>query len=202
MLNFKKILSCSLLAAALGACGAAFAGPTYHVTIDTSKLGGGSAFLDVGLGAKDGALPVTANVSGFMGVFGDYSDRLGNSTGDVMSGLTLVNDATFSDLYQSIVLGGLFSFDVSFVSGPDNGSLDGSAFTATLYNSDGSSPIGAAGALAEIDVIPGQADSLFTANSSATISTDAVAAVPEPSTLLSMFTGLGLLGFGLRRRAR
>jgi hypothetical protein len=201
MFNLKKILSGSVLALALGACGAAFAGPSYHVTIDTAKLGSATAFLDIGLGAKDGVTPVTATVTGFKGMFGEYSDRFGNSTGDVVNGLTLVSDVNFSDLFQSIMLGGLFSFDVSFASAAANGNPDGSAFTATLYNGDASATLGAMGALAEIDVIPGQADIVSSANAYASIGTNAVSAVPEPSTLLSMVTGLGLAGIaGLRRR--
>jgi hypothetical protein len=202
-MNLKKILSRSLLALALGACGAAFAGPTYHVTIDTSTLGSGTAFLDLGLGALENAAPVSATLSGFHGMFGEYSELDGDAGGSVGGAVTLVNDASYSELYQGILLGGLFSFDVAF-----DGNLAGAAnptgttFSATLYNGAQDGYLGLQGPLATIDLIPGQADMVSPANAYAGVTISAVSAVPEPSTALSMVTGLGLLGFGLRRRAR
>jgi hypothetical protein len=195
MLNLKKILSRSLLAMALGACGSVFAAPVYHVTIDTSTLGNSNAVLDLELGALTGsAAPVTATLNHFMGAYG-ASDFSGGANGSIGSSVRLVNDAGYSGLLQSIMLGGLFSFDLSFDVG--TGGLDGSSFTAMLYNADLTATLGMDTPLVEIDLMPGQADVVSPANAFASAT-----AVPEPSTLLSMVTGLGLLGFGLRRRPR
>jgi len=195
MLNLKKFLSGSLLAVALGACAGVFAAPVYHVTIDTSTLGNSNAVLDLELGALTGnAAPVTATLNHFMGAYG-ASDFSGSASGSIGSSVRLVNDAGYSGLLQSIMLGGLFSFDLSFDVG--TGGLDGSSFTAMLYNADFSATLGMDTPLVQIDLMPGQADVVSPANAFASAT-----AVPEPSTLLSMVTGLGLLGFGLRRRAR
>lgn len=195
MLNLKKFLSRSLLAVALGACAGVFAAPVYHVTIDTSTLGNSNAVLDLELGALTGnAAPVTATLNHFMGAYG-ASDFSGSASGAIGSSVRLVNDAGYSGLLQSIMLGGLFSFDLSFDVG--TGGLDGSSFTAMLYNADFSATLGMDTPLVQIDLMPGQADVVAPANAFASAT-----AVPEPSTLLSMVTGLALLGFGLRRRAR
>jgi hypothetical protein len=180
---------------ALGACGSVFAAPVYHVTIDTSTLGNSNAVLDLELGALTGsAAPVTATLNHFMGAYG-ASDFSGSASGAIGSSVRLVNDAGYSGLLQSIMLGGLFSFDLSFDVG--TGGLDGSSFTAMLYNADLTATLGMDTPLVEIDLMPGQADVVSPVNAFA-----GVTAVPEPSTLLSMVTGLGLLGFGLRRRPR
>jgi len=195
MLNLKKFLSRSLLAVALGACGSVFAAPVYHVTIDTSTLGNSNAVLDLELGALAGsAAPVTATLNHFMGAYG-ASEFSGSASGAIGSSVRLVNDAGYSGLLQSIMLGGLFSFDLSFDVG--SGGLDGSSFTAMLYNADLTATLGMDTPLVQIDLMPGQADVVSPVNAFASAT-----AVPEPSTLLSMVTGLGLLGFGLRRRAR
>lgn len=194
MSNLKKILSRSLLAVALGACGSVFAAPVYHVTVDTTTLGNGSAILDLELGALAGAAPVTATLNHFMGAYG-ASDFDGNASGSIGSSVRLVNDAGLSDLFQGVMLGGLFSFDLSFDVG--TGGADGSSFTAMLYNPDYTAALGMDTPLVDIELMPGQADVVSPANAYASVS-----AVPEPSTLLSMVTGLGLLGSSLRRRAR
>jgi hypothetical protein len=201
-MNLKKILSRSLLALALGACGAAFAGPTYHVAVDTTTLGSGAAFLDLGLANFGDSAPVTATLSHFSGAFGEYSELGAGASGAVAPGGAVVlhtNDSGFSDLFQGILLGGLFNFDISF---DTSGTGNTSSFVAQLYNGDQTGFLGVQGNLLEIDLSPGQADIISPANAYAIVSPAAVSPVPEPSTLLSLVTGLGLLGIGLRRRAR
>ncbi|WP_036168799.1 NF038129 family PEP-CTERM protein [Massilia sp. 9096] len=199
-MNLKKILSRSLLALALSASGAAFAGPAYHVSLDTSTLGSGTAFLDLGLANFADSASVTATLSHFTGAFGEYSAYGAGSSGSVGGTVMLhTNDTGWSDLFQGILLGGSFGFDVSF----DTSATGNSAsFVAQLYNGDKTGFLGVEGNLLEIDLMPGQADMVSPANAFASVTPAATSAVPEPSTLLSMVTGVGLLGFGLRRRAR
>lgn len=199
MLNIKSILSQSLLALAmLVGSAAALAGPMYHVSIDTSTLGSGAAYLDLTLGSLAGSAPASATLSNFEGVFGAFSDRLGDSSGSVDGTVVLGNSQGFNDLFQEIVLGGLFGFDISFESAIDS---KGIVFGAALYaDASAGTYLGLPGDLVQISVTPGEETLVSPANAFA--SAAAVAEVPEPSTLLSLFTGIGLLGFTLRRRAR
>lgn len=202
MYTFKALVSRSLLALVLAAASSlALAGPTYHVAIDTSTLGSGAAYLDLGLSDFGDSGPVTATLSGFQGNFGSTSFVDGDSQGSVAPGDTLVlrtSGEVVNDLVQEIALGGLFSFDVSF----DTGNIGNvSSFFASLYSSDFSANLGMDGNLVQIDLMPGASDVLSPNNSFGTISADS-ANVPEPSTMLSMMTGLSLLGFALRRSAR
>jgi hypothetical protein len=201
MLNLRAILSRSLLALALATgAGAAFAVPTtYHVQIDTSALGTGPALLDLSLGSVEGAAPVTATLDNFKGVFGEYSDRLGDSSGSVAGTVVLGNSEGWNDLLQAILLGGLFSFDVSFET---SGEGPGSTFGAILFKEDMSGYLGLDGNLVQIDLMPGAADVVSPGNAFATVTTGSSADVPEPADWMLVATGLLLMGMMQRRRSR
>ena len=200
MFNIKSILSRSLLALALvTGAGAAFAGPTYHVSIDTQTLGTGTAYLDLSLGSLGGAAPVTATLSDFTGVFGSFTDRLGASSGSVDGTVVLNNSVGWSDLFQEIVLSGLFGFNVSF---DTSGEGAGTTFGVALFGADMTTNLGLPGNLVQIDLQPGMADVVSPANAVGSATVAAAADVPEPADWALLMTGLGLMGFTLRRRVR
>jgi hypothetical protein len=190
-MNFlQNLFARSLLAFALAAsAGAALAGPTYHVNVDTNKyadLGIGGfqlTFLTQG-GQTD---PLTATVSGLSGAFLDTPELTNVGTDNGV--LTFSNDS-FSEFFQLITLGGLFSFDVSFDGIP--GGAGGTSLNVGLYGPLDVLELNAV----NISLAAGEPISVVNGESGS------ATAVPEPSTLLSLFTGFGLLGFTLRRRVR
>lgn len=196
---FTPVLSKSLLALALASgAGAAFAGPTYHVSIDTSTLGSGTAYIDLALGALTGAAPVTATLNNFSGNFGSYTETNGASSGSVGGSVVLMNGTSYNDLFQGIVLGGLFSFDVSF---DTSGSGSGTTFYSALYGSDMQTYLGLQGNLVQIDLQPGMADVVSPDNAFASVQAQPAADVPEPASWALLAGGAGLLGCMRRRRA-
>jgi hypothetical protein len=204
MFNLKTTLAASLLSLAM--CAGAIAAPLYHVTIDTSRYGG-TGHLDLALGAEDKAAPVTATLTNFSTLLGSaFAAGNYDPSGSVMfmnGALRLKNDVNISDAYVGVAFGGAYSFDVSFDGNGDTGGNPiGTSFYASLYDADGNNLAGLTGPAVQIDLNPGQPDTLTGVAGVGSVAAVDAAAVPEPSTLLSMVTGLGLLGAGLRRRMR
>jgi hypothetical protein len=113
----------------------------------------------------------------------------GGASGDVSGAVVIDNSAAFNDFLQSVIFGGMFSFDVRFDVG------GGATFGVALINEAFDSYLGVNGNIAEIGLQPGAADAVWAAGGLA-----AVTAVPEPADWLLMATGLALLGLTLRRR--
>lgn len=195
MTHLNKLFARTLVAAALlGAVGAASADVMYHVDINTAGFATGGAttgYLDLSF-AGAGALDVlTATVSHLQGDFFNLPQL--SDVGVNPDGSLLFDSSLFSDFYAQIGLGQVISFDVSF-SGmpPDAGSAN---FAADLLNGDGSAYLSNAVSFA---LMPDSAPTVVT--DAGVGSVQLAAAVPEPSMLLSLFTGLGLMGLTLRRR--
>ncbi|GGE67460.1 NF038129 family PEP-CTERM protein [Massilia psychrophila] len=194
MINAKTFLRQCLLALTLAATAlGALAGPTsFHVNLNTSALAK-PTYIDLFFSAASNAAPASATVSNFTGAFGtvDYADGAVVFNAD---GSITIGNSPFSNMVGfNVLFGDTFGFDVSFNSDFLNGnSIDGSTFSVSALDA-GLNPIG--GPLVTFDLFGGAgiavgADGQFAS----------VTAVPEPSELLLMMTGLGLIGFVHRRR--
>ena len=195
MFNVKALFVHALLALAfvLGAA-PAMAGPIYRVTIDTSAFAGTSGFLDLTFIGLGNAAPATATLANFTGNFGAYSGTEGDVRGDLASGVVLGNGTGFNDFMQEVVFGGLFSFDVNFSL---QGEGAGTTFGVALFDEAFSTFLGASGNVAEIALMPGEADVLMAVEGVAAIAS--VTAVPEPADWLLVMTGLGLMAVAAQR---
>lgn len=192
MFNVKHLLSHALLALAL-VSGAASAAPVkYHVDLDTSSASG-TALVNFTFDALTDAVLATASLSNFTGNYGALFETGGDVTGSVPAGVMISNGGVDNFLSQFVTLGGHFGFDVAFDFGDVN---PGSAFSVALYQPDY-----AGFALGDGNLVTIELNGM---NISAVgpFATVAPAAVPEPSQLLLMLTGLALLGVAARRRLR
>jgi hypothetical protein len=200
MFNFNNLLARVLLAFTLAAsAGAAVAGPTYHVDVNTAALGGTSGYLDFLIIGQGDSATTVATLSHFMGNFsGDvYTD---NASGSLATGATIGSGGSWNEFALWASFGGNFSFDVSFDQAIDD--IAGAFLQVALLGADFSYLAPTTGDIAQFNLQPGQPIGLVP-SAFATISlAPDVSDVPEPSDWAMMATGLALLGFTLRRRAR
>lgn len=187
MFNIKYALSRAFLAFVLAASTCtAFAGPTYHVSIDTRTLSG-NAYLDMTLGALLGAAPVTATLSNFTGNFGSAAYFFGDVTGSVASAFTLSNTASFNEVMQAITFGGVFGFDAHFDVAAAGAT--GTTFGVALVNDAMTDYVsGTSGDFILIDLLPGFEPSIASATSLTSVNV-----VPEPSSTALFAAGMLLL---------
>jgi len=196
MKSLQTLLSRALLAAALvTGAGVAAAGPLYHVDIDTSAFSGDGALDITFLPAAEAAV-ANATASNFTGNYGAYADASAGVSGSVGGTVSFTN-TVFAELFQTITLGQRFGFDLSF-DGPDSG-VSGTAFAVSLMDAFGSSFL-VDRPLVEITLRPDAI--LVDANAAyASVRELPVSDVPEPAEWATLLTGLGLMGFTLRRRS-
>jgi len=192
MTNLNTLFSRALLALALLAgAGAASASPIYHVALDTNGASGeGGLQIDFLPFATNDVL--TATISGLAGAFTGTPDLI-NVTQSGAS-YTLKSDA-FSEFFQTITLGGQFGFDVTFGGMPTDGGSTG--LTVSLIDATGNYLSYAA---AQISLQQGSAPVVAVDPGVAAVTP--VNAVPEPSDLLLVASGLMLLTWTQRRRVR
>jgi len=194
MFNMKNLMTRALLALAMSfGAGAALAGPTYHVAIDTAQFAGTQGYLDLSLVALGDAAPAFATLSNFTGSYGGTTLLEGHAFGGVDTGVTLGNSSLVNAFTQLVNFGGVFGFDVSF--DLDDGAV-GSAFGVALFNEAFDAYLGAQGSIVDIMLQPGEAPAVLVNADLA-----AVGEVPEPADWMLMATGLVLLGLALQRRA-
>jgi hypothetical protein len=194
MHNLKSLLLHALVATSIF-CGAghASAGPLYHVVIDTRALSGSGGYLDFLFAGPATPASPAATISNVAGLF-DESDTFawGNAQGSLASGLLLGNADEFGEWLH---FGGLLSFDLSFAGLGDPGAPGIDLSVALLDADQFSYAPGTNGNVATFSLQSGAPDDVTVDRGLATLT-----AIPEPSSLAQMATGLALLAGALRRR--
>lgn len=196
-IQFKNFIVTLMLALGAGAASA----DTIHVAIDTSTFGAATGFIDMQLSASSGVPLATALVDHLVG-FDNTTDIESWGVTPVTGGYLFRND-TSNDLFHSVDMGGVLSFDLTFAGEADPLTSYVSHFVVAAYDSDGFTPLGHydpfTGALADFTWTPAtSAQALGTVGG--TVSDPAVSAVPEPASFLLAGIGLGALALGRRRR--
>ncbi|KQV82224.1 hypothetical protein ASD15_09190 [Massilia sp. Root351] len=198
MNTLNNILARLLLAVFLAcSAGAAAAGPMYSVRIDTSSLGGGAAYLGLYFMGLADATPASATVSQLSGALAGTPAVSGTVDGALPGPLVFSNANGGSELVQAITLGGVFSFDLTFLMG--SGDV-GSTFGWALFNDV--SYLGADGDLGTVSIQPGAAPGgVYALSGNSALSS--VQVIPEPATLwLVLLALMPLAVLGGRRRPR
>jgi len=191
MFKLKNLFSHALMALAL-VSGSVFAGPSYHVSIATNSFDG-SGELELAFNSPSTTTVSTAVVSNFSSNFGAVSYSEGTS-GSVANLLTMTSPQSF--LVRAVDFGGVFSFDVAFDT-PATG-FDATGFAVSLLQGMDYLVQGAV----QISMFPGQNPTISVGDIALVTEIVPGADVPEPTDLALLATGLGLMGFTLRRRQR
>jgi hypothetical protein len=203
MFNFITLARKALFAATLAiASSAAFACPTYLVTIHTQAFSGESALLDFSMGSDGDAAMAMASLTNLSGNLGDEFDRRGGVSGDLASGFTFVTGAPTNYLTYNVNLGEDFSFNINFSGDYESvEAVSGSVFDVVLYGLDFSDTLDYSVQFQLVPLNNGDAANVQVfANTDTTDVLELVPAeVPEPSQLLLMLSALALAGVALRR---
>jgi hypothetical protein len=198
MFNFIILARKALLAAALVICsGAALAGPNYLVTIHTQGFSGESGLLNFGLGNTGDAPSAIAHMWNFGGAFGDEFDRSSSVTGDLEGGLSMTNGGASNYLTQAVILGGDFSFNLSF-SGDYETLISqwDTLFAVQLFDSSLSELWGN---VAQFDLVAAYNGEPVAVLVDVNPDLADVVEVPEPSGLLLLCSAIALAGLARRR---
>lgn len=196
MFNIQSILGrCVLALAFLTGSAAAVAGPTYHVDIDSASQAGDGYLILTFLNSAPQPALASATITNWSGAFLGTGAPYNEAAIDFANEVLTVAAGTNGYLFD-VSFGGAFGFDVSFDS--DNVAFE-TIFGAALADAEGNY-VGD-GDLANI-VLGTSGPAQVSANAAYASVTEQVADVPEPAEWALMLTGLGLMGFSLRRRVR
>lgn len=213
--SLSGVIGACAVAALLGAAAPATAASiTYAVHVDTGALAGTQGYLDLQFlpGGAD-ALAATARVTAFNpydATFAPTADLVGDASGLLPGDATLGNGQGFNDLFQGVTFGQQFWFLLTLAGdalSPSAPPLSGTAFSLLLFGSDGFTPlltVDPDGRIAALQIGPtgqvGVQTFAQVTGASPVATVEEVTAVPEPTTLL--LVGSGVMALIVRRRRR
>jgi hypothetical protein len=190
----------------------------WQVSLDTSSLNGQTGFLD--LQFNPGGLDALAGTIAFDHVVTDGSlASVATLTGSASGALpgppaaTIDNSTQYNDLFQGITFGNQVSFHTTLSGAALNPvqpfPASGSTFAVSLYDTTGTMPLlttSTDGSMAHIDIKPdGTTSTTLFADSNGMFDASVAllpSSVPETTTLVSLFIGMGGIGIILRSRPR
>ncbi len=187
----------------------AHAAMLYHVSVDTSAVNASSGYIDLQFNPGDSSAPAaTALLSGFGGSITLLPTVTtdGAVTGVLPGSLTFANSTAFNDVFQSVLFGSNFSFDISFDGDFLNASgSTGTSFVVGLYAADGMTSLLTTdlnGTVLTSELVPGGVvtHTTFAADVLGSPSVVAVTPVPLPAGVWLLLSGLSVLPWWRKRR--
>jgi hypothetical protein len=194
----RKIFAASLLALLSNHSALA---DTWYVNVDTSMLSGQSGWLDFQFNPADASAPAaSATILSFSstGLMQPMPTATGDVSGSLDSTLVLGNSQDFNDWVQGITFGTALSFRVDLNVPTPNASGSGSAFSLSLYDSSYNSLLADPVWGAALVINASDDGTMAVLAQSAPVSL-MTSPVPEPQNALLLLSGLGLIGWRLRK---
>ena len=209
ILNASSLLARAVLGM-LVLCASAHATSQFRVTVNTSLLSGipGLAPYALDFQFNNGSIlnNNTVSVNNFQynggGAVGAPT-LFGGVTGNIGSSVLFNNSAPFQEIFQTFTPGSSLRFDVLITANPDGVTPDAFAFAILDKNLNNIPTNGLGDALLLINVDnPGPGPQAFAGTGAFSNVTTSSTPVPESGSYILLLTGLPLLGFAARRKAK